>query len=423
MPVPTLTSAHDESSKNALTYRLLPFAIFSAIYYAYAGLYSAYLPLYLKELGFATFAIALLSIVNNLTRCIGPYTWGWIGDHTGLRLQIVRITCVAALLLSAVLFAPALLPLYFIGLLLMNLATSAMTPLTESMLIARLSFAQGVDWGAYGRARLWGSIGFIVMVALAGSLFERQGIRWFAGSVVACLALLLLSSLQLPPDTAGLHTEKPPRVLPMLRSKLIGGFYLACFCMVAAHTGLYVFFSLYLDALGYSKTVIGWLWASGVIFEVLWFYFQGHALKRLSLKRLWVMACFIAALRFALIGAFGQFLWVLVLTSITHFLTFAAHHTASMDFITRHFPGRLANRGMALFTTIAYGFGGVAGGLIGGQVAQYWNYGTVFYASAGFALLAALISWYVVRHDTSPERSHNQKDSDEDTHATLSTLA
>jgi MFS transporter, PPP family, 3-phenylpropionic acid transporter len=388
---------------------LRPFALFAALYYAYAGLYSAYLPLYLKELGFATFAIAVLCTVNNLTRCIGPYTWGWLGDHTGKRLRIVRVSCVAALAASAVLFAPPYLALFFIGLLAMNLATSSMTPLTESMMIARLHGPQGVDWGRYGRLRLWGSIGFSITVIVSGWLFERLSISWFAASVAALLAALWASSAALPADTAGLHTEKPPRVLPLLRSPVLMGFYVASFFMVAAHTGLYVFFSLYLDQLGYSKAVIGLLWASGVLFEIAWFYFQGRALQRVPLQKLWVFACVVAALRFALIGALGQFFIVLIITSALHFLTFAAHHTASMAFITRHFPGPLANRGMALFTTIAYGFGGVAGGLIGGKVAQAFGYGAVFYSSAVFATLAALLSWWVVKHDRDPSAGANKE--------------
>lgn len=378
---------------------LRPFALFAALYYAYAGLYSAYLPLYLKELGFATFAIAVLSTVNNLTRCIGPYTWGWLGDHTGKRLLIVRVSCAVALALSAVLFAPPYLAVFFIGLLAMNLATSSMTPLTESMMIARLHTAKGVDWGRYGRLRLWGSIGFSVTVIVSGWLFERLSITWFAASVTVLLAALLASSARLPEDTAGLHTEKPPRVLPMLRSPVLAGFYAASFFMVAAHTGLYVFFSLYLDQLGYSKAVIGFLWAAGVLLEILWFYYQGRALKRVPLQTLWLLACVVAVVRFTLIGALGQFFIVLVITSASHFLTFAAHHTASMAFITRHFPGPLANRGMALYTTIAYGFGGVAGGLIGGKVAQVLGYGAVFYSSAVFAVFAALLSWWVIKHD------------------------
>ncbi len=395
---------------------LRPFAIFSALYYAYAGIFSAYLPLYLKELGFATFAIAILSTVNNITRCIGPYAWGWLGDHSGKRLAIVRVSCVAALMFSAVLFAPATFAMFFIGLLAMCLATSSMTPLTESLLIARLQLEQGVDWGAYGRLRLWGSIGFSVAVIASGWWFERAGISWFAASISALLCVLMMSSMSLPSDTESMNTDKPPRALPLLRSPVIAGFYAACFFMVASHTGLYVFFSLYLDQLGYSKFVIGLLWAAGVMFEIAWFYFQGHALKHVRLQTLWVVACAIAALRFAMIGALGQFLIVLIIASAAHFLTFAAHHTASMAFITRHFQGSMANRGMALFTMIAYGFGGVLGGLAGGKVAQAHGYGAVFYLSAALALIATLLSWWVVRHDADQSK---ESLSNEEEHSVL----
>jgi PPP family 3-phenylpropionic acid transporter len=397
-------------SPAALLRPLAAYGAFGAIYFGFAGLYGAYLPLYLKDAGFAAFAIAALVTVNNITRCVGPYAWGWLGDHTGKRLAIVRGSCIAAVLLSAGLFAPPLFTVFYAVLLTLNLSTSSMTPLTESMLIARLTRDSAgnngskiVDWGAYGRLRLWGSAGFVIAIVLAGWLFEHFSIEWFGLCCVVLLTLLMFASFALPPDTAGLHNQAaPPRVLPMLRQPVIAAFYVSCFFMVASHMGMYVFYSLYLDSLGYGKTTIGLLWSVGVIFEIGWFYFQGRAIKRISLPVLWVLACAAAAVRFVLIGAFGSSIVVLIAAGALHMLTFAAHHTASMSFITRHFAGASSNRGMALFTAIAYGFGGLAGGLASGKVAQHWahlGYGTVFYLGAMLAVLATGAALYVYKHD------------------------
>ena len=62
---------------------------------------------------------------------------------------------------------------------------------------------------------------------------------------------------EVPKDLAAL---KPGDLLTFGRGKRI------------SHIGIYVFFSLYLDSLGYSKTMIGVLWAFGVACEVafLW---------------------------------------------------------------------------------------------------------------------------------------------------------
>ena len=383
---------------NAAPAKLWPFGLFGALYFGFVGIYNPYLPLFLKDLGFGTIAIAFLATINNITRCIGPYAWGWLGDHTGKRLLIVRACCVAALGASVVFFAPPVMSLWVIGLFAFNMSTSSLTALTESMLIARV---QGLPdtWGRYGRVRVWGSFGFLITVFASGYFFEWVGIGAFQWLALGLITLLIAGSLSLPPDTAGVRDEAPPKVLPLLKEPLIAGFFLANFFMIAAHTGLYVFFSLYLDSLGYAKSVIGLLWLVAIGLEMAWFYFQGSLLKRFALPTLWWTAAVVAALRFAITGAYGHSLAVLVFAQSLHTLTFAAHHTASMDFIRRHFPGALATRGMALFTTIAYGLGGVSGGLIGGKIANSYGLVSVFYGSSAIALVAAVVSLWVVRHE------------------------
>jgi PPP family 3-phenylpropionic acid transporter len=51
-----------------------------------------------------------------------------------------------------------------------------------------------------------------------------------------------------------------------------------------------VFFSLYLDEAGYSKTMIGVLWAVSVAAEILWFFTQSRWLPKFSLS-MWMFIC------------------------------------------------------------------------------------------------------------------------------------
>lgn len=374
---------------------LWPFGLFGALYFGFVGIYNPYLPLFLKELGFGTVAIAFLATINNITRCVGPYSWGWLGDHTGQRLLIIRACTAVAVLCTAVFFAPPQFAWFVIGLLAFNLATSSLVTLTESMLVARVQNSPNM-WERYGKTRLWGSLGFMVTVFVGGYWFDWAGIDTFKWIALAITLLIAAGAWTLPRDIAGTRLEAMPAVLPMLRQPLIAAFYFSVFCMIAAHTGLYVFFSLYLDSLGYAKSTIGLLWLVAIGLEMGWFYFQGSLLKRFALPVLWWTAALVAAFRFAITGAFGESLAVLVFAQALHVLTFAAHHTASMDFVRRHFPGALSTRGMALFTTIAYGLGGVTGGLAGGKIASSYGLVSVFYVSSAIALVAAAVSYWVV---------------------------
>ena len=59
--------------------------------------------------------------------------------------------------------------------------------------------------------------------------------------------------------------------------------FAAAFFHVLAHISINVFFSLYLDSLGYDKTTIGLMWVVSVLAEIGWFFTRGRWLPRLSL--------------------------------------------------------------------------------------------------------------------------------------------
>jgi MFS family permease len=153
-----------------------------------------------------------------------------------------------------------------------------------------------------------------------------------------------------------------------------------------------VFFSLYLDSLGYSKTMIGLLWAVSVAVEIGWFFSQSRWLPRMPLTAWLVLCSATMLLRMGLTAAWADVLWVLLLAQALHALTFAAHHTVCIALLSHHFPGRLRGRGQALYTVIAYGFPGVIGGLLGGMLSDHLGLASVYWASLGTSAIATVVT-------------------------------
>ena len=209
---------------------LLPFAALSASYFAHIGFFNPYLPLWLKDLG--------------------------------LWLEL------SPLWLGVVLF-------------LMFTHTSAMMPMSEAAMAHLVSQGGAFDAKRYGRVRLWGSIGFLVTVFAAGAWFEAFGMHQFPSMTVLSLLAVLASVWWLPDFKEAAHAEQArPAVWPVLRQAPVRWFFASAFCHVFSHIGIYVFFSLYLDALGYSKTLIGLMWAVSVVVEIAWFFWQSRWLHR-----------------------------------------------------------------------------------------------------------------------------------------------
>ncbi len=63
---------------------------FYFFYFAVIGGFQPYWGLYLQGQGFSPAAIGELMAIVMATRIIAPNFWGYIADHTGKRLQLVR---------------------------------------------------------------------------------------------------------------------------------------------------------------------------------------------------------------------------------------------------------------------------------------------------------------------------------------------
>jgi PPP family 3-phenylpropionic acid transporter len=374
--------------------QLVPFAALSATYFAHIGFFNPYLPLWLKAQGLPIVVISLLASVQSFTRMFAPYAWGALSDHTGERVLLLRISAAVALVASAGLWIEGGAWWIALVLLLLFTHTSSMMSLTEA---AMATLVAG-DWGRYGRIRLWGSVGFMVTVFAAGAWFEQFGMDSFPAWAAITLGGVLACTLWLPnarePGHAEAHARSEP-VGPVLRQPVVRWFFASLFFHVTAHFSIYGFLSLYLDALGYSKAIIGILWAVSVLVEILWFYAQGRLIGRFAMHR-WLVVCgALTALRMAITGGFGNWLAALFLAQVLHALTFATHHTTCIALVSRHFPGRLRGRGQALFTVTGYGFGGVIGVVAGGAVAARWGFETMFAVAAGLGAVATACAWRV----------------------------
>jgi PPP family 3-phenylpropionic acid transporter len=169
--------------------------------------------------------------------------------------------------------------------------------------------------------------------------------------------------------------------------------------MTAAHGALYVFYTIHLVAQGYSTTVIGLLWTLGVVAEIVVFLTMPGLSRRFGLRTM-LLACFaLAILRFTSIGWGVAFLGLLIAAQVLHGATFGAHHAASMAALNKWFSAGQQGHGQALYGSVAYGAGGLAGALLAGRLWSQFGAGVTFSAAALIALVGLLLVWRGVPGD------------------------
>lgn len=382
---------HGEATGPSGARQVAPFAALSASYFAHIGFFNPYLPLWLQHLGMPLFVISLLAAIQAGTRVFAPYVWGTLSDRSGERVRLLRWSAFVALAASMGLWWDGGPVWIAVVLFVMFTHTGSMMSLTE----AAMAHLVAGDWGRYGRIRLWGSIGFMVTVFAAGAWFEHFGMGHFPAWTLVTLACVLACAYWMPDirdKQADAHEPGLP-VGPVLRQGVVRWFFATLFFHVTAHFSIYAYFSLYLDSKGYSKAVIGALWAVSVLVEIAWFFLQGRLMRLASMTR-WLLVCsWVAVVRMALIAGAADWVVLLIAAQCLHAFTFAAHHTACIAVVSHHFPGRLRARGQALFTVMGYGLGGLLGVLAGGALITRLGYEGLFGAAAVLALLAAGCAW------------------------------
>lgn len=359
---------------------------FYLCYFALLGSTAPFLALYFDHLGFSAARIGELVAIPMLMRCIAPNIWGWLGDYTGRRLAIVRFGAVCTLLTFSLIFISKSYAWLVLVMALHAFFWHAVLPQFEVITLAHL---QG-QASRYSQIRLWGSIGFIITVVALGRLFEWLSLDIYPVALVVIMAAIVLSSLWVPnAQPLQGHRLAGEGFLKQLRSPGVLAFYACVALMQMSHGPYYTFLTLHLERLGYSRGVIGMLWALGVVAEVLVFLVMSRILTRFSVRRVLMASFLLAAVRWVLLGTFAEFLWVLLFAQILHAATFGSFHAAAIHFVQRSFGARQQGQGQALYAALA-GTGGALGALYAGYS---WNaLGPAFtFSIASVAALAAAV--------------------------------
>ena len=368
------------------------FGAFFFGYYGFVGVFSPYVSLYFADLGMTAVQIGTLMAVAQGMRILGPNLWGWVADRKQQRLRVLRYTGMGALLsFVGVFFGQSFLSFLLI-MVVLNLFTSAQGPLSEAFMLAELKG----DFTHYGWLRLWGSVGYVVVVMLSGWIFDGFGIGMMPWVGLAMLFILFLvgSRLKETPQTYVQRVKGSMRA--MLRRRELIAFLLSACAMIGAHMALYVFFSLYMAQLGYSKTMIGVMWTVGVIAEIGFFIYQAPIFRRFGIQPLMLLSLAVGVLRFALIGLGADFLFLILFAQFLHGVTFGVHHSACVMTVQRWFGGALQARGQALYVSVSYGLGGTLGGIGFSYVWDRFGPQWMYLAASGLVLMgfvAAFLSW------------------------------
>lgn len=361
---------------------------FYFFYFASLGVIVPYWGLYLQGQGFSAQEIGELTAIFLGTRIIAPNLWGWIADHYGHRMRIVR----AAAFTSILVFSAILLNNDYVWIasvmIVFSLFWNATLPQFEANTLEHL----GEQSQQYSKIRLWGSIGFIISVSVLGTLFDRIGTNAMPFALLITMTGIWLISLTVPESTTQRKHADQPTLLHILKQPQIVAFFIICFLCLLSHGPYYTFYTIYLEQHGYSKILIGQLWAIGVVAEIGVFLFIHRWLPQYGIRYVLVISLMLSTVRWLLIGFFPDNLTILLGAQLLHAASFGAFHAAAIAWVHQNFIGKNQSRGQALYSSIGFGAGGVFGSLISGYLWVSPGPSATFIIAAIATTLAAMIA-------------------------------
>jgi len=340
-------------------------------------------------------AIGILSAIVVVTKIFSSFIWGWVVDHTGKRMQVIRYTSLLSMLsFCLVLFYQDFWSL-FIVLFVFSIFWSAALPQVEAATMSHLGEASD----KYTVVRIWGSISFIIAVLALGQFFDHQPLAYLVPIVILSMGLVWVHTLFIPEFKTAQEKTNSTTFKSILIKPHVIALMSVCFLIQAGHGPYYTFFSIYLEEHGYSNSFIGTCWALGVLAEVVIYMFIHKVISRFGLKRLMILVLILATIRWMLIAYFVENVYILLFAQCLHAATFGVYHAVAIQYIHREFKGAHQGRGQALYSSISFGAGLALGSLISGYLWDSVGSMQTFLFAAILSAIGIVIAWPGLKND------------------------
>jgi PPP family 3-phenylpropionic acid transporter len=382
---------------------------FYGLYFALIGCIMPFWGLFLQEKAFDATDIGILLALFSGVRIFAPNIWASIShlvENFISSIQLLRLGGVMMLVCFVAIYWATEFWHYALIMLVYGFFWSAILPQYE---ILTLNHTKN-DLDAYGSIRLWGSIGFIVLVSLLGWALDFISLNYLPAIMLVLMLAIVFNSFVLPPalkeiepfgqvaedqNVDSLSAFSSDRIRSGINWGLIS-FLVITVLIQISHGPYYVFFSIYLQQLDYSHWMIGLLWSLGVFSEIIIFWKIAVFMRRWSLRELVILSLLLTAVRWLMTAYFADNGFILIVSQCLHAFSFGLLHVVSIKYIAIFYPGKQQLHGQALYSGLGFGLGGALGAYLAGLGWAAYGAVWVFVAAAIIALITGFMAYYAL---------------------------
>ncbi|MFC5447730.1 MFS transporter [Paenibacillus aestuarii] len=347
---------------------------------------SPFLPVYFQTKGYSSGQIGFMMMLGPLLAVFFQPVWGYLSDRLGTVKKIIFLLWTLSILSSIGLFTANSYELTLAFVTLFYFFWLPSIPLMDSITI-KATERRGQSFGS---VRLFGSLGFTVVLIIGGILLGQWlGIHSLSLIFWATWIVPLLLLFKLRDEPASGERMSLQSLMPILKNKSFLWFLLLVFIISVPHRMHDVMFSLYLSKAGGSDAMVGWSWALAALAELPAFALLSKYLHRMREFNVIGLVCLLYVLRW-LAYAYTTDPWVMFALQAGAAVTFAVFWITVVHCTVSMLPRQLTSTGQSLLAMVFLGFAGISGGSIGGWLEDHYGGSSMYVFAAIVSLVASL---------------------------------
>lgn len=377
---------------------VLRLKLFTFFLFGPMALFLPYLPLYLQHNGFTPTQIGIVLSVGPIIGMVANPFWGYFSDRTQNNKLTMIILLAGTLGASQFLFHASSFLLIFLGMMLFYFFFAAITAISNSQIFQTI---EGTPH-RFGSIRLWGSLGYALIILASGPVMEALGIgrlAWVFGGA-ALIALLLALQLNRPRTKVKrpkntITLRETARVLTQWRFSL---FLLASFLIFIPNAMNQQYLSLFLEELGGAESSIGWSNFVAAFLEVPLFLLLDRFSKpdKMSMMNLLLLATAVYILRWVLMSLATEPIHIILIQSL-HCISFGFYLYTAVQLVEMLIDPAFRASGQTMYALVQSALSMAVAGSLGGFLYETLGREMLFLlctalTAVGFAVMAGLRS-------------------------------
>lgn len=321
--------------------------------------------------------------------------WGIGADKWGRKKTLVISIIVSSVSLLGFLLGNTFV--FFMGwMIFFAVVFNPVPPLIDSL---ALDYIEGQKAISFGHLRMLGSLGWLIAAPIVGYFVETNSLNIIfpIAAFLYFINIFFIYSIKSEQSTSTGLELNLRNLGPVLKNKELIQFLVIILFVAITSFCIQTFLGVYLDDMNASTSLIGWAFSFEGMSELPFYFISAWLIKKIGLRRVFLFAMGITALRMFLYSIIHNPKYVLMV-EFTHGISFALFFVTMVETINKLVPSNWRATGQSLMWASYNGLGALLGNAFAGYMIDRFSVHRMFlYNALALSIVSVFTYFFFVR--------------------------